>query len=131
MAVSGANLTQALVSWDFFVWNPIDMQYNRVAQGSGKKDNSPIFLVFDKVETPKVRFRFFAQGELQVGELGCGNALRFPSSPSTGFSPSKWQNDNKVINMTTEGNSLSNSTCLLYTSPSPRDRTRSRMPSSA
>ena len=25
----------------------------------------------------------------------------------------------------------SNKTCLLYTSPSPRDRTRSRMPSSA
>eukprot|EP00656_Telonema_subtile_P016812 TRINITY_DN18909_c0_g1_i4.p2 TRINITY_DN18909_c0_g1~~TRINITY_DN18909_c0_g1_i4.p2 ORF type:complete len:108 (-),score=20.70 TRINITY_DN18909_c0_g1_i4:48-371(-) len=27
--------------------------------------------------------------------------------------------------------SMSKSTCLLYTSPSPRDRTRSRMPSSA
>ena len=27
--------------------------------------------------------------------------------------------------------SLSTNTCLLYTSPSPRDRTRSRMPSSA
>ena len=27
--------------------------------------------------------------------------------------------------------SLRNETCLLYTSPSPRDRTRSRMPSSA
>ena len=26
---------------------------------------------------------------------------------------------------------LNKSTCLLYTSPSPRDRTRSRMPSSA
>ena len=26
---------------------------------------------------------------------------------------------------------FSNNTCLLYTSPSPRDRTRSRMPSSA
>ena len=26
---------------------------------------------------------------------------------------------------------VSNNTCLLYTSPSPRDRTRSRMPSSA
>ena len=26
---------------------------------------------------------------------------------------------------------LSDDTCLLYTSPSPRDRTRSRMPSSA
>ena len=29
------------------------------------------------------------------------------------------------------GDSLVNYTCLLYTSPSPRDRTRSRMPSSA
>ena len=28
-------------------------------------------------------------------------------------------------------NALSMRTCLLYTSPSPRDRTRSRMPSSA
>ena len=28
-------------------------------------------------------------------------------------------------------NSRSNTICLLYTSPSPRDRTRSRMPSSA
>ena len=30
-----------------------------------------------------------------------------------------------------EVTSLASSTCLLYTSPSPRDRTRSRMPSSA
>ena len=29
------------------------------------------------------------------------------------------------------GLEIKNSTCLLYTSPSPRDRTRSRMPSSA
>ena len=28
-------------------------------------------------------------------------------------------------------NDISNNSCLLYTSPSPRDRTRSRMPSSA
>ena len=28
-------------------------------------------------------------------------------------------------------NDLKNKSCLLYTSPSPRDRTRSRMPSSA
>ena len=32
---------------------------------------------------------------------------------------------------TVEGEALSADTCLLYTSPSPRDRTRSRMPSSA
>ena len=30
-----------------------------------------------------------------------------------------------------EGNIIVDGTCLLYTSPSPRDRTRSRMPSSA
>ena len=29
------------------------------------------------------------------------------------------------------GDSLSNKSCLLYTSPSPRDRQKSRMPSSA
>ena len=36
--------------------------------------------------------------------------------------------DDHVITTTTEHNSV---LCLLYTSPSPRDRTRSRMPSSA
>ena len=36
-----------------------------------------------------------------------------------------------VINQLMESNALQVDTCLLYTSPSPRDRTRSRMPSSA
>ena len=36
--------------------------------------------------------------------------------------------DNGIINSKIEG---TDSSCLLYTSPSPRDRTRSRMPSSA
>ena len=37
-----------------------------------------------------------------------------------------------IINFTGESiGSVNISTCLLYTSPSPRDRTRSRMPSSA
>ena len=44
---------------------------------------------------------------------------------------------NTTVNVTWDSGSLSNETisnvyiCLLYTSPSPRDRTRSRMPSSA
>ena len=33
-----------------------------------------------------------------------------------------------IVDLDPQGNA---STCLLYTSPSPRDRTRSRMPSSA
>ena len=39
---------------------------------------------------------------------------------------------NNGLNLTTAGSSADRTlTCLLYTSPSPRDRTRSRMPSSA
>ena len=39
----------------------------------------------------------------------------------------------KVIHQTLDGMGFKdvNEVCLLYTSPSPRDRTRSRMPSSA
>ena len=37
-----------------------------------------------------------------------------------------WASDADV-----QGNTITEGTCLLYTSPSPRDRTRSRMPSSA
>ena len=39
----------------------------------------------------------------------------------------------KQVKFTWEGlkNTIPKHTCLLYTSPSPRDRTRSRMPSSA
>ena len=48
-----------------------------------------------------------------------------------------WNFDESVISMVPEGdvpytpNDAPVGTCLLYTSPSPRDRTRSRMPSSA
>ena len=35
------------------------------------------------------------------------------------------------MNFIVDGSSMSVNICLLYTSPSPRDRTRSRMPSSA
>ena len=39
--------------------------------------------------------------------------------------------DFPVSSAMAENNTTSQATCLLYTSPSPRDRTRSRMPSSA
>ena len=40
-----------------------------------------------------------------------------------------WLNDEEYISVQTSGST--GKPCLLYTSPSPRDRTRSRMPSSA
>ena len=39
--------------------------------------------------------------------------------------------ENKWISTSSEEYIAKANTCLLYTSPSPRDRTRSRMPSSA
>ena len=53
-----------------------------------------------------------------------GNALKFYASVRIDIRRSTQLKD-------TEGGVLGNKTCLLYTSPSPRDRTRSRMPSSA
>src|SRR5665811_1085792 len=38
---------------------------------------------------------------------------------------------NQIIRLHSSSGTTGNPTCLLYTSPSPRDRTRSRMPSSA
>ena len=47
-------------------------------------------------------------------------------------SKAHWTLNNTTELMTLQGNGcLGIGTCLLYTSPSPRDRTRSRMPSSA
>ena len=48
----------------------------------------------------------------------------FPLSSKTAESDQK-------ITFWFQGNELKHSTCLLYTSPSPRDRSLSRMPSSA
>ena len=39
--------------------------------------------------------------------------------------------DMQIVHQLFANHSLIRRTCLLYTSPSPRDRTRSRMPSSA
>jgi len=49
-----------------------------------------------------------------------------------------WYGPNKMLGETVmlglkalDNETVQNTLCLLYTSPSPRDRTRSRMPSSA
>ena len=39
--------------------------------------------------------------------------------------------DRNMVSITDKQDTISDKGCLLYTSPSPRDRTRSRMPSSA
>ena len=50
----------------------------------------------------------------------------------TTVSQCSFENKTKAIKVITgHGSGRLRQTCLLYTSPSPRDRTRSRMPSSA
>ena len=71
---------------------------------------------------------------------GSGNAIYFyfggtsPAIDEGTCSGCGGLSSNSIIisnNLYTRSITLGSSTCLLYTSPSPRDRTRSRMPSSA
>ena len=62
---------------------------------------------------------YSAQCKAEYWEENCSNALK-----KSGFG-SDWKPDFKH----THG--VDQTTCLLYTSPSPRDRQKSRMPSSA
>ena len=68
--------------------------------------------------TPGDRVRLYVNGELAPGGWAVGN---IPS-----------QNSRFYYNRTNNYHEIGHSThCLLYTSPSPRDRQKSRMPSSA
>ena len=66
----------------------------------------------------RVRHSAYIEGPLQVG-----NAADFSTAQGT-VMIGKDGNTNAPVSLHVKG-------CLLYTSPSPRDRTRSRMPSSA
>ena len=70
---------------------------------------------------------------MDPANIGSFNSVAFPSitfnAPQLpgGVLPTAAVTDVTAV----QGNVTANGTCLLYTSPSPRDRTRSRMPSSA
>ena len=67
------------------------------------------------------------------------STLKFDVSKNKKFRETKYSyvissSDNKILSKLSRKFEIENSQnkiCLLYTSPSPRDRTRSRMPSSA
>ena len=75
-------------------------------------------------------------------ELGLGKTVVLPSAPTRELVLHGEQNKENLakilgVEPTAEDMAMAieaaaqNTNCLLYTSPSPRDRTRSRMPSSA
>ena len=61
---------------------------------------------------------------------GNTNAITVSAGATRTFTTSNW-NSNQTVTLSAQQDVDQKTPCLLYTSPSPRDRTRSRMPSSA
>ena len=84
----------------------------------------PMVLQSGQAFSPKTRDRistgFATLDELLGGGLHCGQIVELLGRPTSG-----------VTTLTYKIMAQAQSTCLLYTSPSPRDRQKSRMPSSA
>ena len=78
---------------------------------------------------PSALDTFYRTGETYTNTIAVSTANE---NSNTRFSMTNLSNTDIVPNSTLGRNSFGiNNSCLLYTSPSPRDRTRSRMPSSA
>jgi len=86
---------------------------------------------FDSFEAAKdlsqSEWLFGEKTKIVLFQNGWGNAEVF----STFFKPEMIYNARVITGFSRPNNNEVTITCLLYTSPSPRDRTRSRMPSSA
>jgi len=120
-------------------WTPFDTPYGKVwmqvckdMDGDGYVNSMPtnidLFIGINKDNN---------RGWVKV-DAGCAKAKCYGigvnyagSAGATGGNSGFVGPDGKMISEAGAGNYGQNETCLLYTSPSPRDRTRSRMPSSA
>ena len=60
-----------------------------------------------------------------------GTELEITATPVEGFVFGGWLGTDLIFNTPTLNIAIYSNICLLYTSPSPRDRQKSRMPSSA
>ena len=76
--------------------------------------------------------KYFPQFDIQLGVNDYLNGETV-SSPSASGTVESWNSQIGILKVSANNNFVVGDTisCLLYTSPSPRDRTRSRMPSSA
>ena len=81
-----------------------------ILRGNSREDGSPAWLLYDAL-----RNKYFTLGL---------TAFKLIKNWSGG-------EDIKVFEKKINRDGIEADSCLLYTSPSPRDRTRSRMPSSA
>ena len=121
-------------------------------KGTADDDNSDMTVDFGLVPLLSIGSTVFSDdnnngvqdpGEENIGDKGktvtitlldaAGNVVATTTTDSEGsyFFDGLLPGDYIVEFIPTDNLPVSSTTCLLYTSPSPRDRTRSRMPSSA
>ena len=74
------------------------------------------------------KFMLLVSISMSLSLVGCSKA-----STSVNDASAKLERQNHIVEQAIPQSNLDaqSTSCLLYTSPSPRDRTRSRMPSSA
>lgn len=116
LAFAGVNLADTAAAYELYVWDLVNLVWIKKHEGSGKKNNSPVMGIFNAYLTTKIRFRFITNGQpLEVGEIGAGRPVNFPSAPEVGFQPAKWASDKKVLSMQTEGNTVASTNALYRT----------------
>ena len=102
-------------------------EVQRVHRGGEQIQEGDIVLVFEE-KVPRHNWRIAKVNELIPGTDGkvCGATVKIGKTGSYIQRPI-----NKLYPFVQRNDPNASNDCLLYTSPSPRDRTRSRMPSSA
>ena len=103
------------------------------AAGNGRNNSEKAISTLQRgqfeTDVPELDFiSYITKGErINVASAGLRSGLR--ENTVTAYPVEKFKLDGVALSQLQNANDAS--VCLLYTSPSPRDRTRSRMPSSA
>ncbi len=84
-------------------------QYVQVASFSDGKDTSPKIFQFDAVASNKFKIKLTWTAKLWVGCIYLGSAIRFPTTPSVGFQPGKYNRLDEVKSFQTAGNNFTRS----------------------
>ena len=114
---------------------PLDLDTLRAEIDSGHLDTVVVAFpdMQGRLQGKRVHGRFFLDHVLEHGTEGCAYLLAVDVEMATvaGYAISSWERGYGDMRFVLDLSTLHRTPCLLYTSPSPRDRTRSRMPSSA
>lgn len=109
-AIAGANLQSASASLSFYLWDADTTSYYLATTFVNGRDNQPAMIVFDNQVSTKVKIEITVTSDFNLGELAFGEALKMPVTPSVGYRPARWNNDDEVTHLTTQSNNVGRST---------------------